>query len=80
MYTEEKYVLLVISHQGLRNIKEYQYAEFSTPVYPGHVFKGKVQSVIEATGESQGSLVAKEDNVIRTVATKRKGRYHFVRV
>lgn len=80
MYTEEKYVLLVINHQGLRNIKPGQYSEFSTPIYPGKVFKGKVHSVIEATGEAQGSINTREDNVIRTVAGKRKGRFHFVRV
>lgn len=80
MYTEEKYVLLIINHQGIRNIKEGQYAEFATPVYPGKVFKGQVQSVVEATGESQGSLISQEQNVVKTVVSNRRNKYHFVRI
>lgn len=80
MYTEEKYVLLVINHQGIRNIKDGQYAEFATPVYPGKIFKGKVQSVIEATGESQGSLLSQEQSVVKTLAANRRNKFHFVRI
>ncbi len=80
MYTNEKYVLLIINHQGIRNIKPGQYAEFATPVYPGKVFKGEVQAVVEATGESQGSLSTQEQSVAQTLAKNRRNKYHFVRI
>lgn len=35
MYTEEKYVLMRVNHQAIRNVKVGQPAEFSTAVYPG---------------------------------------------
>lgn len=80
MYTYEKYVLLAINHQAIRNVKPGQYAEFTTPVYPGKIFAGKVESIVEATGESTGTLLAKELNVSSVMRQNKINKYHFVRV
>lgn len=80
MYTEEKYVLVRINHQGIRNIKEGQYAEFATSVYPGKVFQAEVEAVIEATGESTGNILGMETSVTKTVVSNARNKHHFVRL
>ncbi|AJR06208.1 HlyD family secretion protein [Photobacterium gaetbulicola] len=80
MYTNEKYVLTRVNHQALRNVKKGQLAEFGTAIYPGKVFSASVDSIIEATGESQGSLLAVDDNVRRTTGLNVLNKHHFVRL
>lgn len=80
MYTTEKYVLMRVNHQAIRNVKVGQLAEFSTAVYPGKVFSAEVEGIVEATGESQGRLVALDDNVRQTTGQNANNKHHFVRL
>ncbi|WP_028865387.1 HlyD family secretion protein [Psychromonas aquimarina] len=80
MYTDEKYVLMRVNHQAIRNVKVGQKAEFTSAVYPGKIFNARVEGIIEATGESQGSLVAKETNVRQTTALNASNKHHLVRL
>ncbi len=50
MYTDEKYVLMRVNHQAIRNVKSGQMAEFASAVYPGKVFAAEVEGIVEATG------------------------------
>ncbi|QFU20610.1 biotin/lipoyl-binding protein [Shewanella eurypsychrophilus] len=80
MYTDEKYVLMRVNHQAIRNVKVGQRAEFASAVYPGKVFNAEVEGIIEATGESQGSLLARDDNVRQTTGLNVNNKHHFVRL
>ena len=80
MYTNEKYVLMRVNHQAIRNIKVGQGAEFASAVYPGHIFAAEVEGIIEATGEAQGSLLAKETSVRATTGQNIMNKHHFVRL
>ncbi|MEZ8029063.1 multidrug transporter [Enterovibrio norvegicus] len=80
MYTDEKYVLMRVNHQAIRNVKVGQYAEFASPVYPGKIFKAEVEGIVEATGESQGKLLALEEGVRVTTGANLKNKHHFVRL
>ena len=80
MYTDEKYVLMRVNHQAIRNIRVGQSAEFASAVYPGKVFSAEVEAIIEATGESQGSLIARDDNVRQTTGANVNNKHHFVRL
>ncbi|MCL1093458.1 HlyD family secretion protein [Shewanella kaireitica] len=80
MYTDEKYVLMRVNHQAIRNVKVGQSAEFASAVYPGKVFNAVVEGIIEATGEAQGSLIAKEDGVRQTTIKNMTNKHHFVRL
>jgi len=80
MYTNEKYVLMRVNHQAIRNIKVGQGAEFASAVYPGHIFAAEVEGIIEATGEAQGSLLAKEISVRATTGQNVMNKHHFVRL
>jgi multidrug resistance efflux pump len=80
MYTEEKYVLMRVNHQAIRNVKSGQMAEFTSAVYPGKVFNAEVEGIIEATGESQGSLLARDDNIRQVTGANVANKHHFVRL
>ncbi|MGR5264471.1 HlyD family secretion protein [Photobacterium damselae] len=80
MYTDEKYVLMRVNHQAIRNVKAGQMAEFASAVYPGKVFAAEVEGIIEATGEAQGSLLARDDNVRQTTGANIANKHHFVRL
>ncbi|QIZ75731.1 HlyD family secretion protein [Ferrimonas lipolytica] len=80
MYTNEKYVLMRVNHQAIRNIKVGHAAEFSTPVYPGHVFAAEVEGIIEATGESQPSIWGVDENVRATTGQNARNKHHLVRL
>ncbi|WP_144211545.1 HlyD family secretion protein [Shewanella donghaensis] len=80
MYTDEKYVLMRVNHQAIRNVKVGQMSEFSSAVYPGKVFNAHVEGIIEATGEAQGSLLARDDNVRQTTGQNLNNKHHFVRL
>ncbi|MGF1692566.1 HlyD family secretion protein [Photobacterium kagoshimensis] len=80
MYTNEKYVLMRVNHQAIRNVKVGQRAEFASAVYPGKIFNAEVEGIIEATGESQGSLLARDDNVRQITGANVANKHHFVRL
>ncbi|GIU40183.1 multidrug resistance protein A [Shewanella sairae] len=80
MYTNEKYVLMRVNHQAIRNVKVGQQAEFASAVYPGKVFSAEVEGIVEATGESQGRLLALDDNVRQTTGQNLNNKHHFVRL
>jgi multidrug resistance efflux pump len=80
MYTNEKYVLMRVNHQAIRNVKPGQLAEFSTPVYPGKVFSAQVEGIVEATGEAQGNLLGFDENVRTTTGKNLMNKHHFVRL
>ncbi|WP_425628469.1 HlyD family secretion protein [Vibrio neptunius] len=80
MYTDEKYVLMRVNHQAIRNIKPGQSAEFSTSVYPGKIFSAKVEGIVEATGEAQSNLLGFDDSVRATTGKNLQNKHHFVRL
>lgn len=80
MYTNEKYVLMRVNHQAIRNVKPGQLAEFTTPVYPGKVFTAEVEGIIEATGEAQSNLLGFDQNVRSTTGKNLQNKHHFVRL
>ncbi|MCD9469059.1 HlyD family secretion protein [Photobacterium phosphoreum] len=80
MYTNEKYVLMRVNHQAIRNVKPGQMAEFASAVYPGKVFAAEVEGIVEATGESQGNLIGRETNVRQTTGANIANKHHFVRL
>ncbi len=80
MYTEEKYVLMRVNHQAIRNVKPGQFAEFTSPVYPGKVFAAQVEGIVEATGEAQSNLLGFDQNVRSTTGKNLQNKHHFVRL
>lgn len=80
MYTNEKYVLMRVNHQAIRNIKPGQAAEFASAVYPGKIFTAEVEGIVEATGESQGNLMGMDDSVRMTTGKNLQNKHHFVRL
>ncbi|GEA61914.1 HlyD family secretion protein [Vibrio comitans] len=80
MYTHEKYVLMRVNHQAIRNIKPGQMAEFASPVYPGKVFSAEVQGIVEATGEAQAGSMGREASVSETTVKNARNKFHFVRL
>lgn len=80
MYTNEKYVLMRVNHQAIRNVTVGRPAEFSSAVYPGKVFVAEVEGIVEATGEAQGNLLGRETNVRQTTGLNVNNKHHFVRL
>jgi len=80
MYTNEKYVLMRVNHQALRNVKPGQAAEFASSVYPGKVFAAEVEGIVEATGEAQGNLLGFDDSVRAITGKNLQNKHHFVRL
>ena len=80
MYTDEKYVLMRVNHQAIRNVKVGQAAEYATPVYPGKVFSAEVEGIIEATAEAQSNLLGIEPSVRTTTIKNVQNKHHFVRL
>lgn len=42
--------------------------------------EGQVEGIVEATGEAQGSLFARDDNVRQTTGQNVNNKHHFVRL
>ncbi|MCR9388673.1 HlyD family secretion protein [Vibrio metoecus] len=80
MYTNEKYVLMRVNHQAIRNIKAGQLAEFASSIYPGKVFSATVEGIVEATGEAQSNLLGFDQNVTATTVQNLRNKHHFVRL
>ncbi|MGF1722409.1 efflux RND transporter periplasmic adaptor subunit [Vibrio kyushuensis] len=80
MYTDEKYVLMRVNHQAIRNVKPGQVAEFSSSVYPGKIFAAEVEGIVEATGEAQSNLLGIDPSVRSTTGKNVMNKHHFVRL
>lgn len=80
MYTDEKYVLMRVNHQAIRNVKQGQPAEFASSVYPGKIFSAQVEGIVEATGEAQGNLLGFDESVRATTGKNLQNKHHFVRL
>ena len=80
MYTNEKYVLMRVNHQAIRNVKPGQPAEFASSVYPGKIFSAQVEGIVEATGEAQSNLLGLDQAVRTTTGKNLQNKHHFVRL
>lgn len=80
MYTEEKYVLMRVNHQAIRNVKPGQVAEFASSVYPGKIFSAEVEGIVEGTGEAQSNLLGLDQSVRKTTGQNLQNKHHFVRL
>ncbi|WP_417348846.1 HlyD family secretion protein [Ferrimonas sp.] len=80
MFTSEKYVLMRVNHQAMRNLKVGQSAEFASAIYPGTIFRAEVTGIVKATGESQGNLIGMEDRVRQVTGANVQNKHHFVRL
>ncbi|WP_028108337.1 HlyD family secretion protein [Ferrimonas futtsuensis] len=80
MFTSEKYVLMRVNHQAMRNLKVGQSAEFASAIYPGTIFQAEVTGIVKATGESQGNLIGREESVRQTTGANVQNKHHFVRL
>jgi len=58
MFTTKKFIELRIPDQVYEYIKPHAFSEFYVDAYPGKIFRARVHSITEATGEAQGALVA----------------------
>ena len=56
-----------IPDQVYEYIEPRAFAEFYVDAYPGKIFRARVHSVTESTGESQGSLLSTPQNVAHHV-------------
>lgn len=57
MFTNKKFIELRIPDQVYEYIKPKAFAEFYVDAYPGKIFRARVHSITESTGEAQGSLL-----------------------
>ncbi|MEJ2766324.1 biotin/lipoyl-binding protein [Photobacterium sp. MCCC 1A19761] len=80
MYLDEKYVLMRVNHQAIRNVKVGQRGEFTSAVYPGKIFSVEVEGIVEATGEAQGNLLGRDDSVRQVTGQNAMNKHHFVRL
>ncbi len=63
MFTTKKFIELRIPDQVYAYIKPKAFAEFYVDAYPGKIFRARVHSVTESTGEAQGSLLPTPQSV-----------------
>lgn len=56
MFTTKKFIELRIPDQSYEYIKPHAFAEFYVNAYPGKIFRARVHSITESTGEAQGAL------------------------
>ncbi len=61
--TSKKFVEMRIPDQTYGNIQIGQFSEFYVDAFPGQIFRTRVHSIVDATGESQGNLFPGEQNV-----------------
>ncbi|MGF1763234.1 HlyD family secretion protein [Aliivibrio kagoshimensis] len=61
--TSKKFVEMRIPDQAYKNIRAGQFSEFYVNAYPGEIFRARVHSVVQATGEAQGGLLPQEQFV-----------------
>lgn len=63
MFTNKKFIELRIPDQVYEYIKPKAFAEFYVDAYPGKIFRARVHSITESTGEAQGSLFGTPQSV-----------------
>lgn len=63
MFTTKKFIELRIPDQVYAYIQPKAFAEFYVDAYPGKIFRARVHSVTESTGEAQGSLLPTPQSV-----------------
>lgn len=66
--TNKKFVEMRIPDQSFAYIKKGQFAEFYIDAYPGQIFRARVHSKVEATGEAQGDIFPREQSVGRHIS------------
>ena len=67
MFTTKKFIEPRIPDQVYAYIKPKAFAEFYVDAYPGKIFRARVHSITESTGEAQGSLFATPQSVAQHV-------------
>ena len=67
MFTNKKFIELRIPDQVYAFIKPQAFSEFYVDAYPGKIFRARVHSITESTGEAQGSLFGTPQSVTQTV-------------
>lgn len=65
--TSKKFVEMRIPDQAYKHIQKGQFSEFFVHAYPGEIFRARVHSKVDATGEAQGSLLPQEQFVSRHI-------------
>jgi len=65
--TSKKFVEMRIPDQSYKHIQTGQFSEFFVHAYPGEIFRARVHSKVDATGEAQGSLLPQEQFVSRHI-------------
>ncbi|MBW3695174.1 biotin/lipoyl-binding protein [Vibrio sp. T187] len=65
---EKKFIETRIPDQAYKNIRKGQFSEFYVDAFPGEIFRARVHSVVEATGEAQGGLMPVEQRVSAHIA------------
>ena len=66
--TDKKFVEMRIPDQSFAYINKGQFAEFYIDAYPGQIFRARVHSKVEATGEAQGGIFPREQSVGRHIS------------
>lgn len=67
MFTNKKFIELRIPDQVYEYIKPKAFSEFYVDAYPGKIFRARVHSITESTGEAQGSLFGTPQSVTQHV-------------
>ena len=67
MFTTKKFIELRIPDQVYAYIKPHAFSEFYVDAYPGKIFRARVHSITESTGEAQGALFGTPQSVTQTV-------------
>lgn len=67
MFSTKKFIELRIPDQVYGYIKPKAFAEFYVDAYPGKIFRARVHSITESTGEAQGSLLPGPQSVTQHV-------------
>jgi multidrug resistance efflux pump len=67
MFTTKKFIELRIPDQVYAFIKPHAFSEFYVDAHPGKIFRARVHSITESTGEAQGSLLGMPQSVTQHV-------------
>ncbi len=71
MFTNKKFIELRIPDQVYEFIKPRAFSEFYVDAYPGKIFRARVHSITESTGEAQGALLGTPQSVTQHVVKNR---------
>ena len=63
MFTNKKFIEMRMPDQVYEYIKVHAFAEFYVDTYPGKIFRARVHSITDSTGEAQGSLFGTPQSV-----------------